>query len=109
MRLRHIQYVKRSENRYGQQILSVLDIDGSSPHLAASTSTIVRIYPKPAYYLQFSQYPSTVTAGVPFSMRLSAYDEYRNLCSTGVNTYTGTVNFSANICKYKSKSYFLEM
>ncbi|MDO8735439.1 MAG: hypothetical protein Q7K21_09835, partial [Elusimicrobiota bacterium] len=70
------------------------DIDGSLPNLAASTSTIVRIYPKPAYYMKFSEVPASAVAGSPIYPRLTIYDDYGNICSTGTNVYQNSVIFS---------------
>ena len=47
------------------------------------------------YNLKFSELPATVQAGTPFSGRVTCYDEFQNICSTGTNVYEGTIGFTA--------------
>jgi len=58
----------------------------------------IRVWPNEAHYMKFSEYPSSTTAGSPFSARITVYDAYDNICSTGpvgesTRPYQGAIEF----------------
>ncbi|MBI4346137.1 MAG: hypothetical protein HY553_04740, partial [Elusimicrobia bacterium] len=84
---------RRSSSTYVVTVSTNFD---SPAVYAGSDSAFVRVNPGPAYYLRFSNYPANTVAGIPISVDLSAYDQYDNLLSTGPNTYTNSVIFTAD-------------
>jgi hypothetical protein len=55
------------------------------------------VYPGPSHHLEFTNLPSTVTAGVPFNGTLTVYDQYGNILSTGPNAYASNVSLAGEI------------
>jgi hypothetical protein len=77
---------------------------------STALSSPMAVLPGPAHHVHFdpdtnpvstgtvgamSVWAATVTAGTPISARVTAHDYWHNILSTGANTYTGTVQFTA--------------
>ncbi|MBU1449030.1 hypothetical protein KKF45_04290, partial [Patescibacteria group bacterium] len=81
---------------------TVTSVDASTaPTYASRNSSNVRVWPATAHFIRFESGwdPVTIstyaTAGSGYNVRANVYDQYRNLCSTGPNRYTGQVAFDA--------------
>jgi len=66
--------------------------------IAAGHSSPIGVWPGPRHHLQFSNLPSTVTAGQTFGGCVTMYDQFQNVLSSGPNATVNplvTLNFDA--------------
>ncbi|MBI4376494.1 MAG: hypothetical protein HY549_08595, partial [Elusimicrobia bacterium] len=69
----------------------------SPTSVSSAASAYMWTLPGAAHHLHFYNVPATANAGIAFSVGLRAHDQYHNQLSSGPNTYTRTVNFSAEV------------